>query len=168
MKASLSLVAALAAAFEFSQAVPVSESEVHAALRQRSPSLVDCLDAKHVPISLASSSGFTQLAQTFNLRLQYTPAAIALPTTEQHVSDAVVCALNAGIKVQARSGGHSYASYSAGGQDGSLIINLENFQNITVDQTTNVAQVAGGVRLGNMALALMKYGRALPHGTCPG
>jgi FAD/FMN-containing dehydrogenase len=48
----------------------------------------------------------------------------------------VTCAAAAGLKVQPKSGGHSYASYSSGGQNGSLIVDLEKFGEITVDQST--------------------------------
>ena len=92
-----------------------------------------------------------------------------LPTTDTHISDAVVCAGASNVKVQAKSGGHSYASYSSGGQSGSMVIDLEtSFQGVTVG-ANGVARVEGGVRLGNMALAIFNSaGRALPHGTCPG
>lgn len=65
-----------------------------------STTLADCLLVKNVPISLISSPNFVQLAQPYNLRLPYTPAVIALPTTPQHISDAVICAGKSGIKVQ--------------------------------------------------------------------
>lgn len=134
-----------------------------------SSTLADCLAAKNVPVRFSSSSDFSSLAKPYNLRLAYTPAVIVLPTTTKHVSDSVVCASKCNVKVQAKSGGHSYASYSSGGQSGSMVIDLENFNSVTVDATTGVAQVGGGVRLGNMALALYNQGqRALPHGTCPG
>ena len=130
--------------------------------------VADCLGAKDVPVSLISSSNFAQLAQPFNLRLPYTPDVIILPTTTQHVSDAVVCAGTNNVKVQARSGGHSYASFSSGGQNGSMVIDLESFNNITVDDS-GVATVGTGVRLGNLALGIYSQSqRALPHGTCPG
>jgi len=134
-----------------------------------SSTLADCLAAKNVPVKFSSSSDFSSLAKPYNLRLAYTPAVIVLPTTTKHVSDSVVCASKSNVKVQAKSGGHSYASYSSGGQSGSMVIELENFNNVTVDATTGVAQVGGGMRLGNIALALYNLGqRALPHGTCPG
>jgi len=134
-----------------------------------SSTLADCLAAKNVPVTFSSSSDFSSLAKPYNLRLAYTPAVIVLPTTTKHVSDSVLCASKSYVKVQAKSGGHSYASYSSGGQSGSMVIELENFNNVTVDAATGVAQVGGGVRLGNMALALYNLGqRALPHGTCPG
>ncbi|KAL8660713.1 MAG: hypothetical protein Q9202_006293 [Teloschistes flavicans] len=130
--------------------------------------LSDCLAKKNVPIRLTSSSDFGALAKPYNLRLPYTPAVIVLPTTTRHVSDAVVCAGQNNVKVQARSGGHSYASFSLGGQSGSMVIDLESFQTIKVD-ANKVATVGGGVRLGNLALGIYNQSqRALPHGTCPG
>lgn len=60
------------------------------------------------------------------------------------------------------------ASFSLGGQDGSMVIDLQAFNSISVGQS-GVAQVGSGVRLGNMALGLYDQGkRALPHGVCPG
>lgn len=132
--------------------------------------LSDCLSAKNVPIRLISSPDFPGLAKPYNLRLAYTPAVIVLPTTTQHVSDAVVCAGKNNVKVQAKGGGHSYASFSSGGQSGSMVIDLENFQTISLD-ANNIAKVGGGVRLGNLALGIYNTNnakRALPHGTCPG
>ncbi|KAI4241542.1 MAG: hypothetical protein L6R40_004522 [Gallowayella cf. fulva] len=130
-------------------------------------SLGDCLSRAKVPASLPGSSTFPKLAQPFNLRLQYLPAAVALPTTTQEVSDAVLCAARSKVKVQAKSGGHS-ASFSSGGQNGSMVISLEAFQNISLFGP-GIAQVGGGVRLGNLATGIYNQGkRALPHGVCPG
>ena len=62
--------------------------------------LADCLGSKNVPVSFITSSNFEQLSRPYNLRLPYTPAAIVLPTTTQHVSDAVTCAEKSKVKVQ--------------------------------------------------------------------
>lgn len=49
-----------------------------------------------------------------------------------------------------------------------MVIDLQQFQNITVDKE-GIAMVGGGVRLGNLALGLYNQSqRAVPHGTCPG
>jgi hypothetical protein len=91
---------------------------------------------------------------------------IVLPSTKQHVSDAVICASQAGIQVQAKGGGHSYASFST--PSGGMMIDMENFQNVSVG-SNGVATVGAGLRLGNMALAIYNQSnRALPHGDCPG
>lgn len=70
-------------------------------------SLADCLSSAKVPVSLPSSSSSAKLAQPYNLRLQYQPVAIVLPSTPQHVSSAVLCAAKSNVNVQAKSGGHS-------------------------------------------------------------
>jgi FAD/FMN-containing dehydrogenase len=50
-----------------------------------------------------------------------------------------------------------------------MMIFLQKFNKVTLDQSTGVATVGGGVRLGNMANEIYEQGkRALPHGTCPG
>ena len=36
--------------------------------------------------------------------------------------------------MQPKGGGHSYASYSSGGRDGSLIVDMENFDLVEVDR----------------------------------
>jgi hypothetical protein len=168
MNSIIAIVIALAFLFSSTFGKPVRFSP-SSQISSRQQSLDDCLSSHNVPTKLISSPDWSTFASPYNLRLVYVPAAITLPTTPQQVSDSVTCAAAANVKVQAKSGGHSYASFSSGGQDGSLIVDLQEFNSITVDSTTFVAAVGGGVRLGNMALALYNQGqRALPHGTCPG
>ncbi|XP_014551168.1 Glucooligosaccharide oxidase [Bipolaris victoriae FI3] len=132
-------------------------------------SLQACLASKHVPTSLSSSSDWASLIDPYNLRLQYIPSAITLPNTPQQVSESVLCAVLAGVKVQARSGGHSYGSFSLGGQNGSLVVDLRNFNRVSLDKSTGIVTAGGGVRLGNLGLGIYNQGqRALPHGTYPG
>lgn len=139
-----------------------------AALSSRQAGLLDCLANKSVPLTVSTSADWADFATSYNIRLQYDPAVIVIPDTTRQVSDAVVCASASGTKVQAKSGGHSYASTSSGGKDGSLVVDLRRFQDVSVDEGTGIAAVGGGVRLGNIALALLEHGRALAHGTCPG
>ncbi|KAF2688965.1 Glucooligosaccharide oxidase [Lentithecium fluviatile CBS 122367] len=134
-----------------------------------SQQIADCLGKKDVPVYWPNSPNFTELAEPFNLRLSYTPYVIVLPETIQHVQDAVLCAAECGIKVQAKSGGHSYASFSSGGKDGSMMIDLQPMQGIELDPATNIVKVGGGVRLGNLAQGVWDQGkRGISHGTCPG
>ncbi|KAK0707269.1 hypothetical protein B0H67DRAFT_496358 [Lasiosphaeris hirsuta] len=131
--------------------------------------LLECLTTNAIPYVTLLSPNWAEYATTFNARLEYTPAAITLPTTPLHISQSILCASRARIPVQPKSGGHSYASYSTGGRNGILQINLENFNSVTVDNATGIAKVGGGVRLGNLALGIWEQGRrALGHGTCPG
>ncbi|KAK3381019.1 hypothetical protein B0H63DRAFT_560804 [Podospora didyma] len=129
----------------------------------------DCLKAKNVTFRVQSDPEYAALALTYNERLQYKPAVIGTPFSVQEVIDSVKCAAKCKIPIQPKSGGHSYASYSTGGRDGIFMIFLENFHDVKLDTTTNIAAVGGGVRLGNLAQGIYDQGkRALGHGTCPG
>lgn len=48
--------------------------------------------------------------QPYNLNIQITPAAVVRPRTAEDVSAIVKCAAANNVKLQARSGGHSYGS----------------------------------------------------------
>lgn len=82
------------------------------------------------------------------------------------VAAAVKCASSAGVKVAARSGGHSYAANGVGGQDGSLIVDLKNLKSVQVTSSNQTAVFGTGIRLGDLALALYNGGKqAIAHGT---
>ncbi|KAJ4305528.1 hypothetical protein N0V90_001059 [Kalmusia sp. IMI 367209] len=131
--------------------------------------LDDCLKSSSVPTLASGSSDYTQSLKPFNLRVTFKPAAYAVPTTIKHVQDAVACGAANSVQVTAKSGGHSYASHGLGGEDGHLIIDMRNFNSVTVDQSAQTAVIGTGGRLGDVATALYKQGKqAISHGTCPG
>ncbi|CEL51914.1 6-hydroxy-D-nicotine oxidase OS=Arthrobacter oxidans PE=1 SV=2 [Rhizoctonia solani AG-1 IB] len=85
----------------------------------------------------------------------------------QDIQNYVRCAATYGVAVASRSGGHSYASYGVGGQNGSLVVDLSKLKSVSFDGRGN-AKIQTGNRLGDIAQALWDNGqRALPHGTCP-
>jgi FAD/FMN-containing dehydrogenase len=130
--------------------------------------LSDCLTKSNVPFAVSGNSNFTLESKPFNLRVPFTPDAIALPTTVDHVQAAVLCGASAGVRVSAKSGGHSYASHGLGGENGHLVIALKYMNSVTVD-SNNIASIGAGSRLGNVAIALFNQSaRAISHGTCPG
>ena len=52
---------------------------------------------------------------------------------------------------------------------GALTISLDRLKSIDVDQSTGIATIGGGQRLGDVALGLFEQGeRGISHGTCPG
>ncbi|KAL0947269.1 hypothetical protein HGRIS_013391 [Hohenbuehelia grisea] len=129
--------------------------------------LDSCLNSAGLTSIYPSSSGYASAAQAYNLRFQYSPAALVYPTSENAVAAAVKCAGSLNVPVSARSGGHSYAAYGLGGQDGALVVDLSKLKAITInsDQT---ATIQTGNRLGDVALTLYNNGgRAMPHGTSP-
>ncbi|KAI9168022.1 Siderophore iron transporter mirB [Paramyrothecium foliicola] len=125
-------------------------------------------DAASVPYHNLISIGWLRDSQPTNARLRFTPAAIAVPRTTAHIEDAVACGVKFGVKVSAKSGGHSYASAGLGGEDGHLVLELENMHRVTVG-ADGTARIQPGARLGHVAVELFaQAGRAIPHGTCPG
>ncbi|KAK0115650.1 hypothetical protein ONS96_014096 [Cadophora gregata f. sp. sojae] len=136
---------------------------------QKRASVTDCLNAVNVPRSLPGSANFTQAIKPFNLRLPFTPVAVAVPSTVPQVQAAVACGVQYKFAVTAKGGGHSYASHGIGGENGHLVVDMKLFTNITVDSSTQIASVGTGSRLGNVAVALFNQGqRMFSHGTCPG
>jgi hypothetical protein len=131
--------------------------------------VITCLDTAGVPQEIPGSAEFTQDIVPYNLRVPFTPQALAIPTTIPQIQDAVACAFKHNVKVNPRSGGHSYASHSLGGEDGHLVIDLKYLNSVSLDTETGLATVGPGARLGNMALELYKQGkRGIAHGICPG
>ncbi|KAI1760664.1 putative glucooligosaccharide oxidase [Hypoxylon sp. FL1150] len=105
----------------------------------------------------------------YNLDIEVEPIAVTRPDTAQDVSDFVKCAVANSVKVQPKSGGHSYANYGLGGTDGELVVDLVNLQEFSMDNTTWQATIGGGTKLSDVTERLHDNGkRAIAHGTCPG
>ncbi|PNY18835.1 Cannabidiolic acid synthase [Tolypocladium capitatum] len=105
----------------------------------------------------------------YNLQIPVTPIAVIQPNSAIEVAGAVKCAVSGGVKVQAKSGGHSYANFGLGGQDGALVIDLGNLKDFSMDRQTWHATFGAGYRLGELDTQLHNNGgRAMAHGTCPG
>ncbi|POS72748.1 glucooligosaccharide oxidase [Diaporthe helianthi] len=126
------------------------------------------LEDHTVPFLSPLSPAWATNSATYNLRVPVTPALIVYARTPKHVQDTVTCALSAGLKVNARGGGHSYTSLGLGGENNHLVVDLTNMNNISVDADTNIATVGAGARLGDVARQLFDNGgRAISHGSCP-
>lgn len=129
--------------------------------------LTECLDAAEVPYVDADSPKWETAILPHNLRVPITPAAIAYATTIEHIQSGVNCAVESGVKVSPKSGGHSYGSYGLGGEDGHLVIQLDRMYGVELLED-NSAIISAGTRLGYAALQLDEQGsRAISHGTCP-
>lgn len=102
----------------------------------------------------------------FNLAVDVTPDAVIRPNSTEEVAAAVQCAADNGYKVQARSGGHSYANFGLG--DGALTVDLVNLQHYSMNETTWYATIGAGMKLGKVDTNLTQTGRAFAHGVCPG
>lgn len=106
--------------------------------------------------------------KSYNKDIPIVPSAVARPSSTEQVSQLVACAVQYDVKVQAGGGGHSYANYCIGGEDGALVVDLENFQKFEIDESTWLATVGGGTLLGDLTERMHDNGgRAMAHGTCP-
>ncbi|CAO2650706.1 Nn.00g019980.m01.CDS01 [Neocucurbitaria sp. VM-36] len=104
----------------------------------------------------------------YNLGIPVTPAAVTYPKTAEHISAIVKCAVDNSLKVQPRCGGHSYANYGIGGQDNTIVVDMKNFQQFSMDKSTWKAIIGGGTLLDDVTKRLHDNGnRAMAHGTCP-
>ncbi|KAM5345938.1 hypothetical protein ACJ41O_011799 [Fusarium nematophilum] len=131
-------------------------------------SVVSCLTQAKVPVDSRGTTAWTQDGTAYNLRLQFEPIAIAVPTTVAQISAAVACGSKHSIAVSAKSGGHSYTSLGLGGEDGHVVIELDRMFGVKL-AGDGTAKIQPGARLGHVATELYNQGkRALSHGTCPG
>ncbi|KAH9930407.1 FAD-binding domain-containing protein [Epithele typhae] len=131
-----------------------------------SSGLIDCLDDAGLDPVVYSDSAYATDAAPFNLRLPWKPIALVYPTDTAGVSAAVKCGASHGVKVNARSGGHSYAAFALGGADGHLTVSLDHLRHLSLDG--DVATIGAGNCLGDVALFLWETAnRAMAHGTCP-
>ena len=106
--------------------------------------------------------------KAYNKDIPIVPAAVARPSTTEEVAQLVQCAVEYSVKVQPRGGGHSYANYCIGGEDGALVVDLEYFQRFEMDESTWYATVGGGTLLGELTKRMHDAGgRVIAHGTCP-
>jgi len=116
-------------------------------------------------LSLPADRGFTAAhrlySPDFNSR---TPVAVARVATAEHVRACVDIARDSRLPIAARSGGHSYAGYSA--PDNGLVVDLRGMAAVRV-APDGTATVQAGARLIEVYRALAAAGRCLPAGTCP-
>jgi FAD/FMN-containing dehydrogenase len=69
-----------------------------------------------------------------------------------------------GIRIAARSGGHSYGGYSTGS---GLVIDVSRLDAVTVNAARTQATVGAGARLIDVYDRLWQRGRTIPAGSCP-
>ncbi|KAJ5090652.1 hypothetical protein N7532_009336 [Penicillium argentinense] len=111
--------------------------------------------------------GSLRITPLYNLDFPVVPTAITYPDTNEQVAEIVRCAADNGYKVQARSGGHSYGNYGLGGTDGAIVVDLQNFQQFSIDPNTQIATIGAGTLLRDLTTRLNDAGgRAVAHGTC--
>lgn len=105
-------------------------------------------------------------SQHFNVGVRQSfPGAVVFCRS---INDIVACVKTAckwNFAVHVRCGRHDYGGYSSG--EG-LIIDVSRMKNVYVDESTKIATLGAGLRLGDAYDALSTYGLTINGGTCPG
>ncbi|KAH7245055.1 hypothetical protein BKA59DRAFT_397348 [Fusarium tricinctum] len=136
--------------------------------RVSSSALSLCLADANIQFLVQGSVDWKRSIRQWNVRLTYTPAAVATPYTIEQIQVAVNCGINNRVRVTAKGGGHSFGSYGLGSEDGHLVIALQQLNKVTLFEN-GTARIQPGARLGHVSSELYKQGgRAIPHGACPG
>jgi hypothetical protein len=133
---------------------PPNASQWSAFARSLAGTLVRPSDAAYAQDRLLYNSKFVDLH----------PLAIAYCVTVDDVARCIDFTGRHGVKVAARSGGHSYGGYSS--CDG-LVIDVSHLNSITVDPRANTAVVGAGAQLIDVYNAIGAHDRLLPGGSCP-
>lgn len=136
------------------------------ALADSSAALQACLTQAVADVAFPGSFGYeTLVVQPYNLDIETSPAAVTYPTNASQVAAVAKCAADNGFPVQPKSGGHSYANHGLGGSDGAVVVNLQNFKQFSMDETTWQATFGSGMLLSELTTKLQNAGgRAISHG----
>ena len=111
-------------------------------------------------------AGYSAAAHLYNERFDsIQPLAVARPDTAAGARDAVRWAVSKGVRLRARSGGHSYAGYST--LDDGVVLDLRNLRHVSVDRAAGTATVGAGTQLIDLYAALASAGATIPSGSCP-
>ena len=106
------------------------------------------------------------LVRGFNQRFVGTPQYVQVCGDTSQVVEAVQQAVDAGLRITVRGGGHCYEGFVSC-NDGGVILDLSPLNRVYYDSTQDRFCVEGGCTLWNVYTQLYKeYGRALPGGSC--
>jgi FAD/FMN-containing dehydrogenase len=113
-----------------------------------------------------TSPGYVRAHASFNERFDgVKPLAVLRAASAADVRRAILWARRHGIRIRARSGGHSYAGYSTV-EDG-LVLDLSAVDGIAVHKQIQSATIGAGALLIDVYARLAKAGGTIPAGSCP-
>jgi FAD/FMN-containing dehydrogenase len=112
-----------------------------------------------------SESAYASARLLFNQRVDgLKPRAIAFCANTTDVQKAVRWARKHGVRIAARSGGHSYGGYST---SSGLVIDVSRIRGIAVNRQARTATIGAGARLIDVYTALWRHRMTIPGGSCP-
>jgi FAD/FMN-containing dehydrogenase len=115
---------------------------------------------------LPADPRYPALVRGFNQRFVGTPQHVQVCGDTRQVVQAVQQAVDAGLRITVRGGGHCYEGFVSCNDDG-VILDLSPLNAVYKDPTRERFCVEGGCTLWNVYGQLYKeYGRTLPGGSC--
>jgi FAD/FMN-containing dehydrogenase len=119
---------------------------------------------EHFPcgVILAGDSGYDEARQLWNAAIQRRPEVIVKCQSVQEVASAVTYAVQQGLEISVRGGGHNTAGLAVA--DGGMMIHLGPLSRVRVDPEQRRASVGGGALLGDLDRASQEHGLAVPAG----
>lgn len=108
---------------------------------------------------------YEESRQAWNRAIQKYPQAIAYCQSEEDIIKALKFCKEVNMPFRIRSGGHHYEGYSTGND--LLVIDLSQFNRITLDETNHVVIAQGGVRNRELYEVVCGAGYPFPGGGCP-
>lgn len=118
-------------------------------------------------VILPANGQYVTAKSLFNTRFDNsTPAAVVTVMSVGDLQKAMSFAVGGGIKIAARSGGHSYIGDSAG--NGAMVIDLRQLPGGTsYDEHSGLATVSAAAELNSVQGSLAADRRSIPTGSCP-
>jgi FAD/FMN-containing dehydrogenase len=115
------------------------------------------------PLVRPGDAAYTVSKRLFDPRFDsLRPAGIAYCRNPHDVATCLAFVRKFGVRVAARSGGHSYAGWSS---TSGLIIDVTRMSGVSVSGST--ATVGAGIKLIDFYNGLAAHGRGVPGGSCP-
>lgn len=113
-------------------------------------------------VLVPGDAAFEQARRIWNATADRTPALVARCVGSADVQRALATAVENGVPVAVRGGGHSLAGFST--CDDGVVIDLSNMRAVTVDPETRVARAGPGVILAEFDRATQEHGLATTLG----
>ena len=109
--------------------------------------------------------GYDRARVLYNPRFDGTkPLGVAFCENASDVERSIVWARRHGVRIAARSGGHSYAGYST---TSGLVVDVSRLNRVAVDVSGGGAAIGAGAKAIDVDDALWRRRRAIPTGSCP-
>src|SRR3954454_6685141 len=118
-------------------------------------------------VHLPGDEGYDAARVPWNVAVDQRPAAVVYPTNPREVSQVVVAAARAGLRVAPQSTGHNAAPLAAHGLEDVVVVRTSGMTGVTVDPDARIARVEGGTLWLDAVEATAAHGLASLHGSSP-